>query len=149
MRKYEIEKIDCSIVESIKKLTNEKRNVNEDMIVKRGLLGKMVILNFDSYDKFCTFFENVSDNCREVVKKHNCKRVLFLVMVESMSENILEQQQKILMFDKEFNLESVSYEVLFIDRNTNIGYFGGMNEKGKTFMYKDTLKMLVDNSLKK
>ena len=144
MRKYKIEKVDCSIVESIKKLANEKRNVNEDVIVKRGLLGKMVILNFDSYDKFCNFFENASNNCREVVKKHNCRRVLFLVMVDSMSENVLEQQQKILMFDKEFNLENISYEALFIDRNTNMGYFGGMQEKGKTLLYKDTMKMLLE-----
>ncbi|SFU88168.1 hypothetical protein [Butyrivibrio sp. M55] len=147
MQKYEIEKVNCSSI--VEKLNKEKQTYKDEVVVKRGLLGKIVILQFDSYEKFCCFFEDVSNNCREVVKKHNCKRVLFLVMVESMSENILKQQQKILMFDKEFNLESVSYEVLFIDRNTNIGYFGGMNEKGKTFMYKDTLKMLVDNSLKK
>ena len=65
-------------------------------------------------------------------------------MVDSMSENVLEQQQKILMFDKEFNLENISYEALFIDRDTNIGYFGGMKEKGKTLLYKDTMKLLLE-----
>ena len=47
------------------------------------------------------------------------------------------------MFDKELNLELVSYEVLIVDKETGMGYFGGMNEKGKTLLYKDTLKMLM------
>ena len=47
------------------------------------------------------------------------------------------------MFDKEYNIEPVSYEVLFVDKKTGMGYFGGMNEKGKTLLYKDTLKMLI------
>lgn len=142
MQKYEIEKVNCSRI--VEKLNKEKQTYKDEVVVKRGLLGKIVILQFDSYKKFYCFFEDVSNNCREVVKKHNCKRVLFCVMVDSMSENVLEQQQKILMFDKEFNLENISYEALFIDRDTNIGYFGGMKEKGKTLLYKDTMKLLLE-----
>ena len=144
LKDYKIEKYNCGkLINSSVENSSLHCLFDNDVIIKRGLLGNILIKRYNSYDDFCCFFKDVSANCKEIVKKNNCKRVLFIVFIKNISEKILEQYQKILMFDKEFNLELVSYEVLIVDKETGMGYFGGMNEKGKTLLYKDTLKMLM------
>ncbi len=137
---YTVEKVQC------KKIVNSviESNIEDYQILKRGLIGKVAIRSFFSYQSFSDFFKNVSINCQEIVKLHKCKRMLCIVVLDEVTDDILQDYQKILMFDKEFNLEQVSYEVLFYDKHIQLGYFGGINEKGRTLMYKDTMKLITD-----
>lgn len=140
MTEYIIEKVKCSKIVDVA----TESTIDDYQILKRGLLGKIAIKRFYSYDIFTDFFKNVSINCQEIIKQQKCKRVLFIVVLNEVTDYILEDYQKILMFDKELNLEQVSYEVLFFDKHFQIGYFGGVNEKGRTLMYKDTMKLISD-----
>ena len=147
MKDYQVETVDCSAI--INHLLEKKLDCSSDdeyLVVKRAVLGKIAIKRMDSYDIFCEYFKNVSVNCNEITRGKKCKRVLFVVVIDEVTNAILEQYQKILMFDKALNLEPVSYQVLFVDKNTKKGYFGGVSEKGKTLLYKDTFKVIKNVS---
>ena len=144
MHDYKIDQFDCrNLMEFSQEKSLPDSSIHADyVVIRRGLLGKIAIKRFDSYDEFCEFYKHISVNCKEIVAKTKCKRILCIACVAGMSDKILEEYKKILMFDKELKLELVSYEVLLIDSDTAIGDFGGFAEKGRTLMYKDTMKYI-------
>lgn len=112
-------------------------------IIKRGLLGKILLVPDLSFDEYSALYKSLMSHCADLKKKYKAGRVLFVVKVNTVDDRIMEHLDGVLALDKGYT-SGGSFQVTFIDSSTKKGYFGGTREPGKTLLYKDTWKYLLE-----
>ena len=115
------------------------------VIIKRRLLGKLLIVPDLSFDEYRTLYKSMISDCGDLKKNYKVGRALLVVKVNSVDDRMLEHLEGVLALDKGYT-SGGSFQVTFIDCNEKKGYFGGMKEPGKTLLYRDTWKYLLDKT---
>ncbi|RKM55766.1 hypothetical protein D6853_09480 [Butyrivibrio sp. X503] len=146
---YVIDNYDANLIlaDSLWMMPGDEVNVEgkKAFIIKRGLLGKILIVPDLSFDEYSVLYKSVLSHCEDLKKNYKAGRVLFVVKVNSVDDKILEHLKGVLALDKVFT-SGGSFQVTFIDCNDKKGYFGGTKEPGKTLLYRDTWKYLLEKT---